>query len=401
MGKDENKEQNEPRKSRKKLWILGSVIFVAGIIFYGVFGVVLEATNSTEFCTSCHSMTTNLTELKQSVHYNNASGVTAGCADCHVPRDLGPKLWAKLMAAKDVFHEIIGTINTPEKFEAHRWDMANRVWDKMRASDSRECRECHSLEKMDFDKQIRSAYKQHSKTLEMGDKTCIDCHKGIAHTEPTEPSGSNTEPSNDVKEKGGNTSKPVVQGGATLPLTTTGKADGAKLAKEKCEACHGSNGNSKYDKVPNIAGFSAFYFIDTIKAYKTGARPSEKFKADGHDETDMKAVTENISDEELTALADYFAGQDFEPREQDFDSALARKGKVVYSKYCKKCHTDNGMEPEDDAGILAGQSTTYLKTQLEYFKEGKREQVDKMAISLKKLKEGDIEKLLNFFAQQQ
>ncbi len=401
MGKDENKEQNEPRKSRKKLWILGSVIFVAGIIFYGVFGVVLEATNSTEFCTSCHSMTTNLTELKESVHYNNASGVTAGCADCHVPRSLGPKLWAKLMAAKDVFHEILGTINTPEKFEEHRWDMANRVWDKMRATDSRECRECHSLEKMAFEKQIRSARKQHSRTIEQGDKTCIDCHKGIAHREPNPDGPLVVLIKNDPNNNGEGLEEPVVkQGGATLPLATV-KPDGATLAKEKCEYCHGSNGNSEYDEVPNIAGFSAFYFIDTIKSYKTGARPSEKFKAEGHDETDMKAVTETLSDAELTALADYFAAQDFEAREQEFDSKLARKGKLVYRKYCKKCHTDNGREPSDDAGILAGQSTPYLKTQLEYFKEGDREQVDKMAIAFKKLKEGDIDKLLHFFAQQQ
>jgi len=201
-------DQNEPRKSNKKLWVFGTVIFMAGVIFYGVFGVVLTATNTTEFCTSCHSMKTNFNEMKENVHYNNASGVTVGCADCHVPRDLGPKLWAKLMAAKDVFHEVIGTINTPEKYEAHRWDMANRVWAKMRATDSRECRECHSFEHMDLDSQIRSAHKQHNrvkearaqlaaetdpaKRLEMeqeleGQKTCIDCHKGIAHEEPEEP----------------------------------------------------------------------------------------------------------------------------------------------------------------------------------------------------------------------
>jgi cytochrome c-type protein NapC len=208
MGADKNMDQNEPRKSSKKLWVFGTVIFMAGVIFYGVFGVALEATNTTEFCTSCHSMKINLEEMKERAHYNNASGVTVGCADCHVPRDLGPKLWAKFIAAKDVFHEIIGTIDTPEKYEAHRWDMANRVWAKMRATDSRECRECHSFEHMDFDEQIRSAHKRHQRVKEAreelaaetdpvkrqemeedleGEKTCIDCHIGIAHEEPEEP----------------------------------------------------------------------------------------------------------------------------------------------------------------------------------------------------------------------
>jgi len=131
-------------------------------------------------------MQINLAEMKENVHYKNASGVSVGCADCHVPRSIGPKLWAKLMAAKDVYHEIMGTIDTPEKFEARRWHMANLVWDKMKASDSRECRECHSFEKMDFEEQDKSAAKKHHKAIEAGE-TCIDCHKGIAHEEPEEP----------------------------------------------------------------------------------------------------------------------------------------------------------------------------------------------------------------------
>jgi cytochrome c-type protein NapC len=395
MAEDENKDQKPQRPPRKKMWIFGSVIFVAGIIFYGVFGVVLEATNTTEFCTSCHSMTINLEELKQSVHYSNASGVTAGCADCHVPRSLGPKLWAKLMAAKDVFHEIIGTIDTREKFEAHRWDMANRVWEKMRATDSRECRDCHSLEKMDFDKQIRSAAKQHSRTLENGDKTCIDCHKGIAHHEPMPPGEMDYTEMSSAADEDETESQPVTT------QVSTENLDGAALAKEKCEHCHGSDGNSDYEPVPSIAGLSNFYFIETMKSYQTGARPSEKFQAEGHDETDMKTITDNLSEAQLKALADYFSAQYFEPRQQDFDSTLARKGKLVYRKYCKKCHTDNGGEPDDDAGILAGQSMSYLRTQLEHFKNGERKQVDKMEIAINKLEEGDFEKLIHFFAKQQ
>ncbi|RKZ39623.1 MAG: cytochrome C [Gammaproteobacteria bacterium] len=172
--------------SRKKLFIWGTFIFICGIVFTGVFNVTLKATNTTEFCTSCHSMQINLAEMKENVHYKNASGVSVGCADCHVPRSIGPKLWAKLMAAKDVYHEIMGTIDTPEKFEARRWHMANLVWDKMKASDSRECRECHSFEKMDFEEQDKSAAKKHHKAIEAGE-TCIDCHKGIAHEEPEEP----------------------------------------------------------------------------------------------------------------------------------------------------------------------------------------------------------------------
>ena len=64
----------------------------------------------------------------ESIHYTNISGVRAGCSDCHVPHSLGPKLYAKIRAAKDVWHEILGTIDNEEKFEKHRWQMANAVW---------------------------------------------------------------------------------------------------------------------------------------------------------------------------------------------------------------------------------------------------------------------------------
>jgi cytochrome c-type protein NapC len=128
----------------------------------------------------------NLEEYKETIHYQNASGVRATCSDCHVPKTFLPKMVAKLVAAKDVYHELLGTISTKEKFEKHRWDMANRVWAKMKASDSRECRSCHAWEGMDLSEQDRLARKKHGRSMDSG-KTCIDCHKGIAHEEPEEP----------------------------------------------------------------------------------------------------------------------------------------------------------------------------------------------------------------------
>lgn len=178
---------NEFQQSRKKRWVWGIFIFISGILFSGLFTITVEMTNTTEFCTSCHTMTINLEELKTTAHYNNRSGVTVGCPDCHVPQNLAPKLWAKLMAAKDVYHQIIGTIDTREEYEANRWQMANRVWEKMKATQSRECRHCHSFEHMDLSLQDRFARKKHERAVDRGE-TCIDCHQGIAHELPDEPS---------------------------------------------------------------------------------------------------------------------------------------------------------------------------------------------------------------------
>ena len=163
-----------------------ALVFAAGLVFAGLFNVGLGFTNRTEFCTSCHSMQWNKAEWEESAHFLNHAGVRIGCANCHVPKAFVPKMIAKISAAKDVWHEILGTIDTKEKFEARRWKMANRVWAKMKASDSRECRVCHSWEAMALDEQDRIARKKHARAREQG-KTCIDCHKGVAHELPEEP----------------------------------------------------------------------------------------------------------------------------------------------------------------------------------------------------------------------
>ncbi len=171
----------------KRSLLSAGIIFFAGVLATFAFNAGLGFTNEMGFCTSCHSMKVNLEEYKQTTHYKNASGVRATCSDCHVPKAFFPKMKAKVLAYKDVVHEILGTIDTPEKYEAHRWDMANRVWDKMRASDSRECRSCHDWDQMDLSEQSRMARKKHGRAPDQG-KTCIDCHNdGLVHEEPEEP----------------------------------------------------------------------------------------------------------------------------------------------------------------------------------------------------------------------
>lgn len=170
---------------RFSLLALG-LMFVGGIAFVWAVDFGIKTTNTLEFCTSCHTMQTNFEEYKESRHYRNTSGVQATCADCHVPKELGPKLVTKIVAAKDVYHEIMGTIDTPEKFEARRWHLANMVWKRMEANDSRECRTCHDYADMDLSEQSRSARSRHSAAQDRG-QTCIECHKGVVHHEPIEP----------------------------------------------------------------------------------------------------------------------------------------------------------------------------------------------------------------------
>ncbi len=165
----------------------GFLMFLAGIIFWNGMVTVIHATNSLQFCAAtCHEMDIVYQEYKETPHYKNASGVRAICPDCHVPKEWGPMMAVKLRATiNEVPKKIMGTIDTPEKFEARRLELAKHVWKRMKETDSRECRNCHDFGSMELELQHRSARKKHiaERALER-DETCIDCHKGVAHELP-------------------------------------------------------------------------------------------------------------------------------------------------------------------------------------------------------------------------
>ncbi len=159
--------------------------FVAGIIFWGAFNTAMEVTNTEPFCISCHEMRDNVyQELRSTIHYTNRSGVRATCPDCHVPHEWTNKIARKMAASKEVWGALFGTIDTREKFQAHRRTLAENEWARLKANNSLECRNCHAFQSMDYTLQSPRAAKQHSTLLASGEKTCIDCHKGIAHELP-------------------------------------------------------------------------------------------------------------------------------------------------------------------------------------------------------------------------
>jgi len=159
-------------------------LFAAGIVAWGGFNWSLELTNTETFCISCHEMQENVyKEYRETIHYQNRTGVRATCPDCHVPKEWIFKVARKVQATNELWHHFMGTIDTPEKFRAKRAELAQHEWDRMKANDSRECRNCHAYTYMDYSKQARRANDQHPKGFEEG-KTCIDCHQGVAHRLP-------------------------------------------------------------------------------------------------------------------------------------------------------------------------------------------------------------------------
>jgi cytochrome c-type protein NapC len=171
-----------------KLKVAGPMVvvgcFAAGIVAWGGFNWSLELTNNEEFCITCHEMRDNVfREYQNTIHYTNRTGVRATCPDCHVPKEWIYKMKRKIQASNEVLHKVLGSIDTPEKFNAKRAQLAQNEWARMKANDSRECRNCHRYDFMDYTEQNKRSAEAHPVAFDEG-KTCIDCHKGIAHALP-------------------------------------------------------------------------------------------------------------------------------------------------------------------------------------------------------------------------
>lgn len=185
-------EDHKIRNDTPSRWIVlglpigGVLAGVIGILVWVGFNSVVELTNTESFCISCHALrNTVYKEYQQSPHYKTASGVVATCPDCHVPKPFLAKMIRKAQATNDLYHTVFGSIDTPEKFEARRKLLAERVWATMKATDSRECRSCHSAARMALELQDKQARKKHDpERMASRGETCIDCHKGIAHQLP-------------------------------------------------------------------------------------------------------------------------------------------------------------------------------------------------------------------------
>ncbi len=190
MSEDDTSRSGRFWSRPKSKWLIGIplggfIAFGLGAVALGTTNYILHATSSTEFCYACHSHEAFIKpEYEASSHFVNVSGVRAGCSDCHLPHDNWFELtWTKAVVSLDIIPEMMGKLDTAEKYESHRAEMAEAVWRQFKANDSKFCRHCHSVEAMDLEEQNRSVARRHSRAEERGE-TCIECHYGIVHELP-------------------------------------------------------------------------------------------------------------------------------------------------------------------------------------------------------------------------
>jgi sulfide dehydrogenase cytochrome subunit len=183
-----------------------------------------------------------------------------------------------------------------------------------------------------------------------------------------------------------------------LAVPAVSMSAGIDQVIKDCDGCHGKDGNSETGEVPSIAGMSVVYLQDTMDAYKTDYRPGLKYTPKGGTETDMNELSKKLSKDDISAVAEHYAGLTFKPVSQSVDAALAAKGKEIFESTCDKCHSKGGTDAGDDAGILGGQWKPYLQEQMKLFSEGKRPMPKKKEKKFSKLSDADKAAVVEFLA---
>ncbi|MDH5601676.1 MAG: NapC/NirT family cytochrome c [Gammaproteobacteria bacterium] len=364
--------------------------FIVGIVMWGGFNTAMEVTNEMSFCISCHEMeSTVYQEYKHSSHFTNRSGVSAVCSDCHVPKEWWPKVVRKIQASKEVLHWLKGSIDTAEKFEAKRHELATRVWDSMKASDSRECRNCHQFSAMALKDQTRFAARIHGDAPAKG-KTCIDCHKGITHKLPQLESQSIADKDLDIEY--------------------------AEDINGTCAGCHGEFGEgSSNGEYPRLAGLDAAYLAKQLRDFKSRDRlniPMTPYTTERElPEEDVVLIAAYLSQIKLKSkLPPIDEKKEFDALERLKASGriinIARyagnleKGKQFYNKECAACHGDKAQgKPSMQTPQLVGQYSIYLKRQIDKYRNGERIHDDpRDADIFKSYSDTDIENMLAYLS---
>ncbi len=125
-----------------------------------------------------------------------------------------------------------------------------------------------------------------------------------------------------------------------------------------CNACHGVAGVSAGLSMPSIGGLPRDYLRKVMKQWKYGERSA----------ITMSRIVKGFSDDEIDALAAYFAKLDWVPAPQEAPAEVLSKGQLVISDICTDCHGGTGGDPDVDAPRLNGQWAHYMDLELEKYR---------------------------------
>lgn len=200
-------------------------------------------------------------------------------------------------------------------------------------------------------------------------------------------------------------SKRLIRLAIAVFLGFGGISASASELMQECGACHGENGISTRPEVASIAGMSAYYLETSMQVYQEKGRscPESAYSdpESAKPKTTMCKIAKDLTAQQIQSISAELAALPFVPAKQTTDPALVARGAKLHKVHCDRCHADNGSDPEDDAGILAGQWMEYLRFSFHDFRAGTRPTLEKMQQKMDALSDEDTEALVHFYAAQQ
>jgi len=151
-----------------------------------------------------------------------------------------------------------------------------------------------------------------------------------------------------------------------------------------CFSCHGKDGNSKREYIPNLASQNATYLFSQFEHFADGSRKDYV----------MSKLAKQITGDERVAIALYFANRDVQPRLERV--AASDNGKRIYESTCFVCHGTAGHGNHQYPRI-AGQPMEFLVNTLTSFKNNDEDRLNSpMVAVIKNLGEQDLKDVASY-----
>lgn len=178
---------------------------------------------------------------------------------------------------------------------------------------------------------------------------------------------------------------------AATPGVAAARGDIEPLART-CNGCHGVGGVSVGLTMPSIGGLPKSYLQKVMKQWKYDERLG----------ITMPRIVKGFSDDEIDALAAWFAGKPWVPSPQQATAPVLDKGKSIVSENCEDCHGATGSDPDVGMPRINGQWAKYMEMEMEKYRSDLfRMPHRKMKRSAREMKEAEIPVAARYYGAQQ
>jgi cytochrome c553 len=192
--------------------------------------------------------------------------------------------------------------------------------------------------------------------------------------------------------------KPDPKMAAMMPKGDATK--GGTLYSERCQGCHGANGNSTNPNRPKLAGQIPGYLAGQLFILKQGIRPSPV----------MNGIAAKLSDDDMANLVAFLSSQKPTRTFASNDAKLAAEGKKLFLEgrpkdgvmACAICHGSSGEGyMSGGAPRIANQSPLYVVKIVAEFKNGpiaENSHYTAMKVAATPLTDADVKAVVEYLA---